>query len=694
MTMGKAKELYEIEAAGEKNSLISAAQFTGMKKMPSPQEWTAFVDKHSGKVQINTPQTGSKPHISINAAFLPNLRTTQVSVSIKNVEFDVDINRFAYLRVRLGYFNGPSAMFRGVIINSYIESPNPNGNTVFQLLDAGLLGDLLTPRDVYIRFSGKTYWVQALQKACDTIGINLDLTGLSSNYDAVPMNNAVKTLRFTCAQHVKNYFERIGKEIFSRFNLPVPQITLQQDALVVTALLDSQQVKKPLPRLNQIKSASFTGGGIMIKAPYNPLIFPMAHFYIEPIFFRGRLNGQALQDQNKLLSPGLVTGVQGSPDGNLLTTDKGLGVSPDGVYQCLTLNVQFDTYGVNEMQISAVQANATVDNSEILRRSLNEHQQKTADGYFLDYPPPAYPPFWEQKHADHSQPANNTPNLDSQNTQPLPTPIVVPVSQQQKTSSAPSIVTLPDILDYWLSKKNLLSGSVGFPIEFDLGGAVRASYFSRDSLNTFSTNRMFLHYFRNHWFDIHNNLQWGAHNGVNYFGSQAQACIAELQSHILNIQKKLRSFTVPEGSEGAFYMLYQRRWLNNNINNPAFTDILPYLSSYIIAGETISSLTFNGTPDDYDNDTIPDIYSRVQLQSRKIHFQGPNWQDCISYDDDILLFLKEIVMWLGDREYSETAGIHYTGKLWRPAGKRELAKFIDPYKRLIDNLSLLKNLDL
>lgn len=203
------------------------------KKMPSEEEWTDFVDKYSGKARVNTPAAGIKPHITANAAFLLNLRTTQVAISIKNVEFDVDINSFACLRVRLGYFNGLSTMFRGDI--------------VFQLLDAGLLGDLLAPRDVYLRFFGKTKWVRALKGTCGKLGIALDLSELSEAYNEVPIANAVKTERLKNYMDAVNYFAQTGETAFQTFGLKPPVVSFRQDAVFVSVVNGDQMVKATLP---------------------------------------------------------------------------------------------------------------------------------------------------------------------------------------------------------------------------------------------------------------------------------------------------------------------------------------------------------------------------------------------------------------------------------------------------------------
>jgi carbon monoxide dehydrogenase subunit G len=276
------------------------------------------------------------------------------------------------------------------IINSYIENPNPNGNTVCQLLDTGILGDLVTPVDAYLSFHGKTPWLGALATACAKLGLVLDREALSREYDRVPMMNARKTVKFATPLAMLNFFREAGKQAFETLGFNAPELVLEKEKVVVAIIGDAQKVEYNIPALDQIKTASFTGGGIMVKAPYNPAVVSLKCFYINPEYFRGRFNAQNIRaNQNRLIAgqTGIVTSMAGGTDGAHLVEDKGLGVSENGYYQCIQLNVQFDTYNVNEMQVTGVMANATTDNSLALKEAIDKYQGEKLDGYFLEYPP-------------------------------------------------------------------------------------------------------------------------------------------------------------------------------------------------------------------------------------------------------------------------------------------------------------------
>lgn len=693
MTQAEALKIYELEeglrGATERNRLIGSGGDSAslVRKNPTEAEWTAFVDQHTGKVRIDTPPTGMKPHIAVNAAFIPNLRTTQVSVAIKNLEFSVNINTFAYMRVRMGYFNGPAVMFRGAIINSYIENPNPNGNTVFQLLDTGILGDLVSPVDAYLAFHGKTTWLGALATACAQLGLILDREAVSAEYDRVPLMNARKTVKFATPLALLNFFREAGQRAFEALGLNAPEVILAQEKVLVAIIGDAQKVEYNVPALDQIKTASFTGGGLMVKAPFNPAVVPLKCFYINPAYFRGRFNAQNIRaSQNRLIAgqTGVVTSIAGGANGARLVEDKGLGVAEDGYYQCIQLNVQFDTYAVNEMQVTGIMANATQDNSQALREAIDKYQGEKLDGYFIEYPPEAYPAFWEQgegseqerpqelvvseRSGEPHEPSEGNTGTSGGNTG-TGGGNAGTGGGSASVGSGSGYQTLPYILDHYLNKAFVSSG--GYQIEFKIGGM------AHPNARAGSPNHGFANYFGSGaggWFGIHGFLKSGFRNDDNIYGSAAKDCIKGLQQRVLDIQKRVRSFTILNGVEGVLYMLYQRKWFNAHKDDARYKEILPSLSAYILNGEKIGDTVFNEHPGTYNNDSMTlAVVNGLHERERTMHIQGPDWAACIKYDVDLLSLLAELVAW---------------------AGRNARYSFcITLFQSLSDNIKLLKGVD-
>jgi hypothetical protein len=136
----------------------------------------------------------------------------------------------------------------------------------------------------------------------------------------------------------------------------------------------------------------------------------------------------------------------------------------------------------------------------------------------------------------------------------------------------------------------------------------------------------------------------------------------------------VRGFTILNGAEGIFYMLYQRKWFNAHKADASYKEILASLSAYILDGEKIGDTVFKEHPSKYNNDimtlaAVNGLYER----ERTIHIQGPDWAACLKYDEELLRLLAELVAWAGRNE-------RYTF-------------YRTPFQSLSDNIKLLAGVD-
>ena len=103
-----------------------------------------YVDNYNTEVSnfseddfiIRTPRSGCKPDISVSFEFLPSQHISSVTLTMKNVYMNLDINKYKYIFIKAGYLSNKnySQCFQGQIFNSYCEKPNPDGQLVFQCL--------------------------------------------------------------------------------------------------------------------------------------------------------------------------------------------------------------------------------------------------------------------------------------------------------------------------------------------------------------------------------------------------------------------------------------------------------------------------------------------------------------------------------------------------------------------------------
>jgi hypothetical protein len=330
------------------NKIVLAAGSTDNERNNAIYELTE-------KIRIGTKEfstyfaDGVKPLVSVTAEFLPSYRVSGVTVSITNMEFEVDITEFFFMTVEFGYLNGKSRKIRGPIMNSYIESPNPNGKTVFQMFESGYASQLLQPQRIILEFNGKAKWLESLEAAVKKCEINffneLPKTPNEFNdYADIPIMNLKATKTFKNVQEVVNYYNKIGTDIFRSYGLVPPVIYDDTYGVHVTtpgAVLDAPD----MPKLNVIKTASYTGGAISIKLPYNPEVDVFKPFYCDPKFFRGRFNAQSII--NGLSDNKIIQNLKNA-------ASKAPGVAANGQYQCIGFKLNFDTGNTNDMVITGV----------------------------------------------------------------------------------------------------------------------------------------------------------------------------------------------------------------------------------------------------------------------------------------------------------------------------------------------------
>jgi hypothetical protein len=652
MSVADAKTYYEQEELKKQRELL-ARNAAHTKLPPTDAQWEGFLDRVTGKFRIETPRAGVKPHIAVSAKFIPFMRTSEVTLSIKNVEIDVNINQFTFMRVRMGYFNGPSVMFRGAIMNSYVENPNPNGNTVFQMLATGILEDMLSQSAITAAAFGPTYWIKGLETICAALYFPLDRSHFHHAYDKIPlMDEPKKRLTFTSKKAVIDYFQDAANVLFPQYGLRPPTISLNAETITVTSNDNGvilTNVKEVAQELDMIKTASFTGGGIMIKAPYNPFITPLSYFHIDPKYFRGRFHSQNMRTAQNILGStplaGLATSTVDVQNGEAaVKQDLGVGVAEDGYYKVLNMSVQFDTYNVNEMQVLGVMANATRDNSETLDKTITEYQNITPE------PPHGYPPFFEET-AQAGQ---------SSADPPVSAPIVISENKTERVPAARTRRTLSTILNTYINEP---FAQPKYAIDFKIGDKHKM-YINPYQFNLRTANGVFAASRRN-WFHICDMLMDGdkdkgtlvgtlgpspASFGENVFGADAQSCLQGLTARCKQID---REYNIPNGVlfgsvYSVFCMLCQRSWFNA-AKDSLEDAVAPYVSGYILPGEQLLARLRIAENDVYcDNDFIYDnIRKSTQIKAREypMHLAGPDWARCLKKDRAVAALFRELAAW-------------------------------------------------
>jgi hypothetical protein len=372
-------------------------------KILSPSKFQNALNKNIDQYTVYTPETGVKPDITVKVKFLVSDRVSEVSVVIKNLEREINFGDFAFMRVYMGYFHGPSTVFFGPIMNAYIESPNPNGSTVIQMFDGGFLGHTIIPRKISFRTNQTTGIIDCIETLCRNTNtplfyckgvtdsmlyyvnkVQIFDSECEQTYGSVKegldsfitmWNNIVDRVNFGTLLQEESEREARYNFIREVGNTKLNYVSRTEGIYIsiTTATLPEEE----LPTFDFVKSAAFTGGGITIKSVFNPWIRPLDPFFIDPVYFRGRFNSvniRNLQVGNEALLG--FTIVEGK-----VKSENVVGVSPEGKYICTGLTVDFGTISSNDMIVEGVVA--TGDDFEKHIKELAEKIPGLADGTSL-----------------------------------------------------------------------------------------------------------------------------------------------------------------------------------------------------------------------------------------------------------------------------------------------------------------------
>ena len=301
-----------------------------------------------------------KPSISFTTSIIPGNNCYKMILKIMNLNLDYDIRSVKRVRVTAGYrTQGFQEIFDCPVFSSYIESPNPDGVTVFECLCVGRVDSFADNRPIHFHYRGGKITIKDFLKAISE-GLQTPLNNfLLDAYNDLELkisgtNLAGKDTYAENASAVLTWARQIiqkriaaaegftGKsQIDSKVSYPYIHMHLTSDGLFVYALNkpnnDSNNVlrtmaPKDVAVLDAVKGASFNGVALTVKALWNPRIRPGCLFQMQPNIY----NGANL--------PNTITREQFGGD-----------KANNYLYRCVTCSISFSTNGdENEMSLLAI----------------------------------------------------------------------------------------------------------------------------------------------------------------------------------------------------------------------------------------------------------------------------------------------------------------------------------------------------
>ena len=242
---------------------------------------------------IRCPDQGMKPDISFTVNLIPGQNCYKMILKIKNLNLvPQDIRDWTDMQIVAGYRTGSTAMFTCPIFTSYIESPNPDGISVFEGITVGQTDVMLTNHAVSISFYKEQVTIQELVDEC-VKGIS---EGLEQQISVAPerMNTYIsapqQTFYAANGLAVLNWLQTTLTQLFKQ--LWGDSVIIQVlDGKFIMCSVNGPDAKSKITdsivNLDCVSGATFSGTALTVVAPWNPVLKPGDLFYMPPEFITG-----------------------------------------------------------------------------------------------------------------------------------------------------------------------------------------------------------------------------------------------------------------------------------------------------------------------------------------------------------------------------------------------------------------------
>lgn len=290
-------------------------------------------------LEIKNTNSGMKPDISLSINLLPNQNCYGATVRIKNLNMDpVDIRSWDKMVITAGYRTGKKVIYNCPIFSAYLESPNPDGVTVFEGLTVGSAEDVLTDKYLVIEFVQEEMTLEALIRGvAKGISDNVTVTlALGEVYTGDLLKVTKQRVFAQNGMAVLNWLQTFVSEYVAKMTANETTVLTQLidnelSIIAVNGVNRTPKVLENVVNLDMVTGATFSGTALTVIAPWNPSLRPGDLFYMPPQFING----------SKLPNSISVSDYR----------------NKENLYRALTISVEFSTTeSQNKMTILAVPA--------------------------------------------------------------------------------------------------------------------------------------------------------------------------------------------------------------------------------------------------------------------------------------------------------------------------------------------------
>lgn len=271
--------------------------------------------------QVVCPSYGLKPDITISASLHVQETSHLVTLTVINMNANIDTMAYNWAEIEVGYYNsGIHTSFKGQITNCYMAKPNPNGELVVSVVCAHI-SDMFAQGDFEVTFLQEKVYTEELVNTClRQIAIKYPSLAKSLVKELVPtlpgdwkdqffiMNKATYRFRspneciawlnslFASYTHDTGYDRGAGGAAGSfnkseeKLDLPPMRLGFDLQGNLTFTATYSEATPGTTKTISCIGSAFLTGEAATITAPFNPDIAPGEVIYIDPKYFKLRVN--------------------------------------------------------------------------------------------------------------------------------------------------------------------------------------------------------------------------------------------------------------------------------------------------------------------------------------------------------------------------------------------------------------------
>ena len=292
-------KIIDIEFTQEVPSSYGVSYAEGIRK-------PFYSEGYNKSLSFICPRSGIKPNVEIYVELLPNMNTNKMTLKIINMYSEVNIAKYKYVRVIAGYgsVEGKYAIFAGEILNCYIEKPNPEGTTVFSCVLGSVSQFLGNEEPVEITIPDKS----DINTVVSTIATAFNIKGICNlppDWSATTMITNGSTYTFANALTMQTWLKSSLDNIAEANKLSKLFVAVTDNTIYISPMT-VKYIGQETIILDKITTAYFTGGNIVVTAPWNPSLTTGKLFQMDTKYFRGRMGQLFVAGDKKLFNPYLI----------------------------------------------------------------------------------------------------------------------------------------------------------------------------------------------------------------------------------------------------------------------------------------------------------------------------------------------------------------------------------------------------